>query len=193
VHLPLLGRFNIHNALAACSACGALGIDPELMAEVLGGMPPVPGRLERISNERGIHVFVDYAHTMDAMENALKTLRAMARRRVLVVFGCGGDRDRAKRSAMGAVAARLADYTIITSDNPRSEDPASIAADIEQGFGHCVNYEKVIDRTDAIAHAISMAERGDMLLIAGKGHETYQEFGHTVIPFDDREVVRRLI
>jgi len=192
VTLPLLGMFNVSNALAAIAACGALGIDPEKSADVLSHVAPVPGRLEAIPNDRGLHIYVDYAHSIDALDNVLKTLRAVAPKRIVTVFGCGGNRDRTKRQAMGAVAAQLSDYSFITTDNPRHEDPAAIAREIAQGFGTNTNFEIVLDRTDAIARGISCAERGDFLLIAGKGHENYQEFANTVVPFDDRAVVRRL-
>ncbi|NCC50787.1 MAG: UDP-N-acetylmuramoyl-L-alanyl-D-glutamate--2,6-diaminopimelate ligase [Spartobacteria bacterium] len=192
VDLPLLGRFNVSNALAAIAACGALGIDPVKSAGVLARIGVIPGRLESIPNSRGIQIFVDYAHSSDALDNVLRTLREVAPKRIITVFGCGGNRDKAKRFAMGAVAAEYADYTVITTDNPRDEDPSVIAREIARGFGTKKNFDIVLDRTDAIARGISCSERGDFLLIAGKGHESYQEFAHTVVPFDDRMVVRRL-
>ena len=193
VKLNLLGRYNVSNALAAMSACGALGVEPALMAEVLGRMDSVPGRLERIENERGFLVFVDYAHTPDALSNVLRTLRELTKRRLFAVFGCGGNRDREKRPMMGAAAAALADYSIVTSDNPRNEDPLAIIHEITPGFGGAGNFEVEADRAKAIARAVSLAREGDTVLIAGKGHETYQEYANTVVPFDDREVVRRLL
>ncbi len=193
VRLPLLGRYNVSNALASCAACGSLGIDPALMAEVLGRMPSVPGRLEAVANRRGIHVFVDYAHTADALKNVLTALRECADQRIILVFGCGGDRDRSKRAPMGSVASRMADYSIVTTDNARSEDPADIAGEVLAGFGSDRQVDMILDRSEAIARAIGLAERGDIVLIAGKGHETYQEIGHTVRPFDDREVARTVL
>ncbi|MBN1268072.1 MAG: UDP-N-acetylmuramoyl-L-alanyl-D-glutamate--2,6-diaminopimelate ligase, partial [Kiritimatiellae bacterium] len=193
VNLSLLGRFNISNALAAVSACGALGIDPRLMADVLAGIQSVPGRLEAIPNRRGLKVFVDYAHTDDALKNVLTTLREITPGRILLVFGCGGNRDRTKRPRMGAVAARLADYSVVTNDNPREEDPAEIARAVVEGFGEQTHYEVLLNREEAIARAVRMAQFGDVVLIAGKGHENYQEFAHTVVPFDDREVARSLL
>jgi UDP-N-acetylmuramoyl-L-alanyl-D-glutamate--2,6-diaminopimelate ligase len=191
--LSVLGRFNISNVLAATAACGALGIKPEHSAEVLAAMKPVPGRLEQIPNSRGLLVFVDYAHTDDALANVLQTLREITKKRLIVVFGCGGRRDRAKRPLMGAVANRMADYSIITSDNPRNEDPVDIIVQVAAGFSFGNNFEMEMDRRKAIARALSMAEEGDTVLVAGKGHENYQEFANTVMPFDDREVVRELL
>lgn len=192
-HLRLLGRFNVSNALAAIAACGALGIAPSRIAAVLAGMNTVPGRLERIETGRGFHVFVDYAHTDDALANVLDTLRELRPRRLICVFGCGGDRDRSKRPLMGAAAYHRADHTILTSDNPRRERPESIVAEIETGMPTPDRHEVILDRADAIARALAVAKPGDIVLIAGKGHETVQEFASTVIPFDDREVVRRLL
>jgi UDP-N-acetylmuramoyl-L-alanyl-D-glutamate--2,6-diaminopimelate ligase len=192
-HLRLLGRFNVSNALAAIAACGALGVPPARAAAVLAGMQTVPGRLERIENDRGFHVFVDYAHTGDALANVLDTLRELRPRRLIVVFGCGGDRDRGKRAPMGAVAHSRADYTILTSDNPRREKPEAIVADIEQGMPTRDRHEVILDRADAIARALALARPGDIVLVAGKGHETVQEFASTKIPFDDRETVCRLL
>ncbi len=193
VDLKLLGRFNVSNALSAMAACGALGVEPGLMAEVLGRMTSVPGRLEKIPNRRGVEVFVDYAHTPDALNNVLRTLREITARRLIVVFGCGGNRDRAKRPMMGAAAAALADYAVVTSDNPRGEDPAAIIAEIVPGFGAATNFETEPDREKAIRRALAMAREGDAVLLAGKGHENYQEFASTVVPFDDRDIAKRLL
>jgi len=193
VRLKLLGRFNVSNALAAIGACGALGVDPKLMADVLSEMASVPGRLEPIQNSRGLSIYVDYAHTPDALANVLRTLREVTDKRLLVVFGCGGNRDRGKRPIMGAAAATLADYSIVTSDNPRGEDLAAIIAEITAGFGSCGNFEVEEDREKAMAKALALARPGDTVLIAGKGHENVQEFANTVVPFDDRDVVKRLL
>ncbi|HOW98458.1 MAG TPA: UDP-N-acetylmuramoyl-L-alanyl-D-glutamate--2,6-diaminopimelate ligase [Kiritimatiellia bacterium] len=193
VSLRLLGRFNVSNALAALAAGGAAGVPPAQMAEVLGAMRAVPGRLEPIPAARPFRVYVDYAHTPDALTNVLRTLREFTAGRVIVVFGCGGDRDRAKRPMMGAAAASLADYSVVTSDNPRSELPADIIAEIVPGFGEASNFEIEENREKAVFKALRMARAGDTVLIAGKGHETTQEIGNTISPFDDREVARRLL
>jgi len=191
--LSLLGRHNVSNALAAIAACGALGVPLQTMLGVLAAMPAVPGRLEPVPNRRGLTVFVDYAHTDDALSNVLHTLRELTRGRLIAVFGCGGNRDKTKRPKMGAVVARLADYAIITSDNPRNEDPAEIIAQVVAGFGTTPNFETEVDREKAIAKALALARPGDVVLIAGKGHENYQEFVNTIVPFDDREVTARLL
>lgn len=190
IQTRLLGRFNISNALAAIASCGALGINLDVMASVLSKIVCVPGRLEEIETRKGFQVFVDYAHTDDALEHVLTTLREIANKRLIVVFGCGGNRDKTKRPAMGSVAARLADYSILTTDNPRKEDPSEIIAQIRDGFDSADNFEIVEDRAEAIKRSLAMAGRGDVVLIAGKGHENFQEFANTTIPFDDRQVVR---
>ncbi len=192
VRLHLLGRFNIHNALAAIAAGGACGIGLSAMVNALDALKAIPGRLELVSTRKGRRVFVDYAHTDDALRNVLSTLREICKGRLVVVFGCGGDRDRGKRTKMGQVAAALADYGIITSDNPRSEDPGAIAGDILKGYGPDSRFEVVLDRRDAIARGIEETGRNDVLLVAGKGHEAYQEFRNSIVPFDDREVVREI-
>jgi UDP-N-acetylmuramoyl-L-alanyl-D-glutamate--2,6-diaminopimelate ligase len=192
-HLRLLGRFNVSNALAAIASAGTLGIAPARAAAVLAGMRPVPGRLEEVANDKGIHAFVDYAHSDDALAHVLASLRELNPRRLIVVFGCGGDRDRTKRPVMGAVANRLADYAIVTSDNPRREDPQAIMDEIGAGMPHRERVEFQVDREKAIARAVEVARPGDLLLVAGKGHEIYQEFSHTVVPFDDREVLKKYL
>jgi UDP-N-acetylmuramoyl-L-alanyl-D-glutamate--2,6-diaminopimelate ligase len=138
-------------------------------------------------------VFVDYGHTDDALKNVLTTLREIARGRLLVVFGCGGNRDTGKRPKMGRVAEQLADFVVLTSDNPRKEDPREIIRQIEAGFTDKSKYQVVVDRRDAIAAALAKAKAGDIVLIAGKGHETYQEFADTIVPFDDKVVVKEMI
>jgi UDP-N-acetylmuramoyl-L-alanyl-D-glutamate--2,6-diaminopimelate ligase len=193
VVLPLMGRYNVSNALAALAACVATGSRLAEVADVLGHMQPVPGRLEKMRTRRGVDVFVDYAHTDDALERVLETLRELTAHRVIAVFGCGGKRDRSKRPAMGRVAARLADMSIITSDNPRTEDPMAIIEEIRAGFGGEGRHEVIEDRARAIERALEMAEPGDLVLVAGKGHETFQEFGNRTVPFDDRQVVRKYI
>jgi len=186
--LPLIGRHNIYNALAAIGTALALEAPLEALPAALAAMPPVPGRLESVAAGQPFGLYVDYAHTDDALQNVLTTLREMTRGRLLLVFGCGGNRDAGKRPKMGAVAARLADYTVITSDNPRREDPATIARQIEEGYRgvRCDGYAVQLDRRRAIADILAQAGPEDTVLIAGKGHETYQEFESTVVPFDDR-------
>ena len=193
VHLQLLGRFNIQNALAAVAVGGSLGIPPDRVFRTLESVRSIPGRLERVGKSRRKRVFVDYAHTDDALRNVLSTLREICKGRLVVVFGCGGDRDRGKRLLMGRVAAELADYAIITSDNPRSEDPGAIAGEIIKGFGTSGHFEVELDRRAAIEKGIDKIGRRDILLVAGKGHETYQESQGTIVPFDDRETVREIL
>jgi len=193
VKLKLLGHYNVSNALAALAAAGGAGMPLARAARVVSRMIAVPGRLEEISIVGGFQVFVDYAHTEDALHNVLSTLRAITSGKLIVVFGCGGNRDRKKRPLMGAVATRLADYVLLTSDNPRKENPIEIISQIRAGCKHSDNVEIVEDRHEAIVRALSLAETGDVVLIAGKGHENYQEFTNTVIPFDDRQVVRECL
>jgi UDP-N-acetylmuramoyl-L-alanyl-D-glutamate--2,6-diaminopimelate ligase len=185
--LPLIGRHNIYNSLAAIGTALALDVPLATLQAALGEVPPVPGRLESIALGQPFGVYVDYAHTDDALQNVLTTLREITPGRLLLVFGCGGDRDPGKRPKMGAVAARLADFTLITSDNPRRESPDTIARQIEEGYRAIRQdgYGVELDRRRAIDQIIRQAVRGDTVLVAGKGHETYQEFDSTVIPFDD--------
>jgi UDP-N-acetylmuramoyl-L-alanyl-D-glutamate--2,6-diaminopimelate ligase len=188
-----MGRHNVNNALAALATGGVSGISLENMAAQLALPVTVPGRLQAVVNNKGFQVFVDYAHTDDALANVLGALREVRHDRLLVVFGCGGNRDTGKRAAMGAVAARWADYTVLTSDNPRKEDPGAIIAQIQSGFADAGRYEVVVDREQAIGRILELAKPGDIVLIAGKGHETYQEFADKKIPFDDRDVARRIL
>jgi len=191
--LNLLGRFNISNALAALAVGGLCGIGLDRMAKSLANIQAIPGRLELVPNRKHKKVFVDYAHTDDALRNVLGTLREICKGKLIVVFGCGGNRDCGKRKLMGQAAAELADFSIITSDNPRKEDPAAIVADILEGFAGEETSEVVLDRHDAIKRGIKETGRKDILLVAGKGHETYQELKDTIIPFDDRETVREIL
>jgi len=188
VRLPLIGRHNIYNALAALGAGLALQVDVVKMQAALNALAPVPGRLESVSAGQPFGVFVDYAHTDDALRNVLTTLRETTQGRLLLVFGCGGNRDVGKRARMGQVAAQLADLTVITTDNPRKEDPAKIAGQIEEGYRavRTDGYTMELDRSLAIQQILAKATPADAVLIAGKGHETYQEFEDTVVPFDDR-------
>lgn len=192
VRLPLIGRFNVANALAALAAANSLGVNLRDAVLSLGKAPQVPGRLEAVPAKRQFQTFVDYAHTPDALLNVLKTLRELAPRRLIVVFGAGGDRDQQKRPLMGRVADQNADFSIITSDNPRKEDPLAIIEQIKKGF-RSSNYEAVSDRAEAVTRAISLAQPRDIVLIAGKGHETYQEFADHTIPFDDVQIARRAL
>jgi UDP-N-acetylmuramoyl-L-alanyl-D-glutamate--2,6-diaminopimelate ligase len=192
VRLPLIGRFNIYNSLAALAVAHAIGADLRTSVLALANAPQIPGRLEAVPAKRQFQVFVDYAHTDDALLNVVRTCLDLHPNRLILVFGCGGDRDKTKRSLMGAVADQFADYAILTSDNPRKEDPEAIVRDIEAGFKR-KNYEKIIDRKEAISRGIALAQAKDIVLIAGKGHEQYQEFGDYTIPFDDVEVAARAL
>ncbi|NQU10690.1 UDP-N-acetylmuramoyl-L-alanyl-D-glutamate--2,6-diaminopimelate ligase, partial [bacterium] len=191
IRLPLIGRYNVANALAAIGAGCALGIELTTIQEALAAVRPVPGRLERVQVRQPFPVYVDYAHTAEALRGALLAVGELTDERVIVVFGCGGDRDHGKRRPMGWAACELADYAILTSDNPRTEDPLEIIRSIEAGFlsGAERNYQVIPDRREAIERALDIARPGDTVLIAGKGHEAYQEFADTVVPFNDREVV----
>ena len=197
IRLQLTGYFNVYNSLGAVALCLSQGVS---LAQIQTGLrlaKGVPGRFEQVENERGLNVVVDYAHTPHGLENVLNSARQLTPKgRLIVVFGAGGDRDSSKRSLMGAVAAELADVAILTSDNPRSEDPAVICSSIEKGLLAThpkMDYVIIVDRRAAIDTAIKMATPDDLVLVAGKGHETYQEFAHGRIHFDDREEVRRAI
>lgn len=189
--LPLLGDFNVANALAAAATALVLERPLSQVAERLAEAPQVPGRMERISDHPCV-VLRDYAHTPDALERALTTLRPLTAGRLIAVFGCGGDRDRGKRPLMGRIAAQLADLAIATSDNPRTEDPGAIIDEIESGMGG-VPHLRIVDRLAAIHTALDEARPGDTILLAGKGHETYQVIGTTKIDFDEREIVQKAV
>lgn len=197
VTLRLPGAFNVSNALCAAACALALGTSPEDVARGLAAARPVPGRLERIA-KAPFPVFVDFAHTPDALEQVLKTLRPLVSGRLFAVFGAGGDRDPAKRPLMGAAVARWADVAVVTSDNPRTEDPAAIvvqvsagtaAADHGDGSGRRCRVVEIVDRREAIRHALDAATPGDAVLLAGKGHESYQEVGTERLPFNERRIV----
>jgi len=190
VRLPLLGHFNVANALGVAACAWGLGVPVDTVAERLTRAPQVPGRMERIAG-RPCTVLRDYAHTPDALERALETLRPLTQGRLIVVFGAGGDRDRGKRAPMGTVAVRLADIAIVTSDNPRTEDPEKILDDVEVGM-RAKPHHREVDRRRAIARALELARPGDTILLAGKGHETYQVIGTEKQPFDERAIVREL-
>jgi UDP-N-acetylmuramoyl-L-alanyl-D-glutamate--2,6-diaminopimelate ligase len=195
VESPLVGRFNVENLLAALGAALALDVEPAKALAGLRSVRGVPGRLERIDSGQSFTVIVDYAHTDDALRKLLETIRQLEPRRVLTVFGCGGDRDATKRPLMGAVAARLSDVVIVTSDNPRSEPPEAIIEAIERGMNGSRGAERlsIVDRREAIARALEMAETGDVVVVAGKGHERMQQLRDRLVPFDDREVVREIL
>ena len=190
VTLRLIGDFNVANALAAAACAWALGESIDTIVARLATMPQVPGRLERV-HERPT-VLRDYAHTPDSLERAIAAVRPFAAGRLIVVFGCGGDRDRGKRPEMGRIAVQGADLAIVTSDNPRTEDPERILDDIEAGMGS-VAHERIEDRRDAIARALALAGPEDLVLLAGKGHETYQVRGTTKLPFDERQIVNEIV
>jgi UDP-N-acetylmuramoyl-L-alanyl-D-glutamate--2,6-diaminopimelate ligase len=190
----LLGRHNVCNILAAVAVGLCQGFPSQTIQRAVSDTFPIPGRLEFIPSERRYSVVVDYAHTDDALKNVLSALREITRGKLIVVFGCGGDRDRGKRKKMGMVADEVADLAVITSDNPRSEEPSEIISEILQGFPPGgANLRVEPDRRKAIAVALSMAREGDTVLIAGKGHETYQEFDGYRVDFDDRKVARELL
>ena len=186
----LLGRFNVSNVLAAISAANLLGIEERFVVGALNRFNPVPGRMEVIPNDRNLRIFVDYAHTEDALVNVLRTLQEIYSSRIIVVFGCGGDRDPAKRPRMGAAAVQWANEVVLTSDNPRSEDPNQILEEIKKGCGDADNVTCIVDRREAIEFALNLAESGEVVLIAGKGHERVQEIGNLLVPCDDRTIVR---
>lgn len=189
VHLPLLGLFNVENALAAAGVAWVAGLDLREIAQGLSSAPQIPGRLERVT-KGPFTVLIDFAHTPDALERVLNTLRPLVEGRLLVLFGAGGDRDKGKRPRMGDVVSRLADLSFVTSDNPRSEDPDSIIDDVLEGMGEAP-YQRYADRREAIAAAILEARPGDLVLLAGKGHETYQVVGLTKQPFNEADIVRK--
>ena len=192
IRVALGGAFNVSNSLAAATACAALGLSPQQIADGLAAAPPVPGRFEAVHAGQPFDVVVDYAHTPDGLRAVLTAARPAAPHRLLVVFGCGGDRDAEKRPQMGAVAAKLAEQVVITSDNPRSEDPLDIINAISAGVPDDYRARVVTepDRRHAFATAFRSAAAGDVVVIAGKGHETTQTIGATVLPFDDRMVAR---
>lgn len=187
---PLVGRFNVYNALACIGVALMKGLSLSHISERLSTFQTAPGRLEMVANGLGIHIFVDYAHKPEALKNVLQTLKEFAKQKIIVLFGCGGDRDREKRPIMGQIATDGADIVVLTSDNPRSEDPQKIIQEILKGCTQSENCIVIPDRKEAIHKAISIAAPGDIVLIAGKGHETKQLFAHLFVDFDDRKVAR---
>ena len=190
VRTPLIGLFNVYNTLAALAAVSSMGVELRRAIAAAATIPQVPGRLERVPGKRNFQAFVDYAHTPDALENVLRSLRQLSPARIITVFGCGGDRDHSKRPLMAAAAEQNSDKVIVTSDNPRSEDPMAILRETEKGLrgsGH----EIYVDRESAIRRAVELAGPGDFILVAGKGHENYQETATGRHPFDDVKVTAR--
>jgi len=190
--LPILGEYNVSNLLAAIAACEEMGIPFEALIPHLHTLPQVPGRLQRIPNRLGIHCFVDFAHTEHALHSLLSSLRMISKKHIILVFGCGGDRDTKKRTQMGVVAEKLSDHAIITNDNPRSESPLSIAKEIARGYRNEKKHTIILDRKEAIAHALKIAKVGDIVIIAGKGHENTQTIENAVLPFTDALIAKEL-
>ncbi|MGB4505258.1 MAG: UDP-N-acetylmuramoyl-L-alanyl-D-glutamate--2,6-diaminopimelate ligase [Syntrophaceticus sp.] len=195
VFTSLPGEFNVYNSLAAISVGLKEGVPVTVIKDALQKMKGVPGRFELVDEGQNFTVVIDYAHTPDGLKNVLKTARAITRGRLITVFGCGGDRDAGKRPIMGRISGEISDYTVITSDHPRSEDPEQIEQQIEDGIRQIKNahYTIITDRYQAIRHALLSARDGDFVVIAGKGHETYQVIGDQVLPFDDHQVVREIL
>lgn len=192
---PLLGRPNLHNVLASIAIALTLKVSPPPIKEGIANLKQIPGRFEKIENSLGIAVFVDYAHTDDALRNLLESFRELNPNRILLVFGAGGDRDKTKRERMGEISAKLADLIFLTSDNPRTEDPLAIIHDIEKGIKKTGknNYSIIPDRREALECALSSGKEGDYILVAGKGHEDYQIIKDKVIPFNDAKIIREII
>jgi len=193
IETRLIGMYNVYNILAAIGVGVVENLNLELIEDGIRNLDLVPGRMERIDRGQPFNIFVDYAHTDDALDKALSALRGLTKGRLVALFGCGGDRDSSKRARMGSVASRMADISILTSDNPRSEDPRHIIREIEAGFEDIDRYVIHVDRRDAIRAALETARQGDTVLIAGKGHENYQIIGEEHVSFDDRVVVREVL
>ena len=194
VTLNMVGQFTVYNCLAVICACYVLGMDINEIVNRISKLKGVNGRFERVDNNKNIHVFVDYAHTPDALDNVLKSIKAFARGRIITVFGCGGNREKEKRPLMGRIAQKYSDLAIITSDNPRYEDPSEIIKDILIGIDkNKENYIVTVDRKDAIKEAIQRAKEGDIVLIAGKGHENYQIIKDEIVEFDDKLVAKEIL
>ena len=188
--LKLAGRFNIYNSLAAIGVTYSMGVPAGAIMEGLSGLNSVPGRFDAVTSKLGFSVVVDYAHTDDALDQLLRSVKALRPARLITVFGCGGNRDKTKRPLMAKASETHSDWTIITSDNPRKEEPEAIIEDIVKGMSG-ENYEVMVNREDAIRHAVEMAEKGDIIVVAGKGHEDYQILGEKRIHFDDREMAEK--
>lgn len=193
VRLPLIGDFNVYNALGAIAAAHSMGLNLRESIDQMKKAPQVPGRLERVTDRSRFQVFVDYAHTPDALVNVLRTLRGMSPTRIITVFGCGGDRDKMKRPLMARAAEQGSNICVLTSDNPRSEDPEVIMKGAAKGFARPKAHPMIVDRREAIEAALKNARAGDVVLIAGKGHEDYQEVKGVRHPFDDRRLARQIL
>ena len=189
VHTRFIGQHNIYNILAAFAWGVSQGLDAAIIRQGIEHLTHVAGRLEPVDNKQGFFIFIDYAHTEDGLFNVLRALKAVSPEKIILVFGCGGDRDRTKRPKMAQVACALADYAIVTSDNPRSEDPQAIIDEVISGFSKD-NYEICVDRRQAIKRALTLAQKNQIVLIAGKGHEDYQIFKDHTIAFNEREIVK---
>ncbi|MBR1736738.1 MAG: UDP-N-acetylmuramoyl-L-alanyl-D-glutamate--2,6-diaminopimelate ligase [Firmicutes bacterium] len=187
--LMIPGKFSVYNALGVIAACAEAGIDSKTIQRGIANIKGVPGRIQNVPNDKGFNVIVDYAHSPDGLENIIKAVREFTKGRVITVFGCGGDRDKKKRPIMGEISAKLSDYTIVTNDNPRTEEPKDILKDIEVGIKDITDkYEMIDDRKKAIYRAIEIAGKNDSVIIAGKGHENYEIFKDKTVHFDDTEV-----
>lgn len=191
-HTPLVGRFNVYNTLAAVGVALSREMNIEAIASAIKNFKSVAGRLEPVPNSLNLKIYVDFAHSDDALTNVLESLQEFKKGRIITVFGCGGDRDASKRPKMAQASEAISDFTLVTSDNPRSEDPAAIAAQIVKGFSEKAHYKVILDRHEAIEFAIKMATPEDIILIAGKGHEPYQIFAHKIVEFDDRKVAAQI-
>ena len=195
INMRLIGLFSVYNALAAIAFALREGVDIDVIKSALEKVEGVAGRFEQVDCGQDFSVVVDYAHTPDGLENILKTGRQIVENRLITVFGCGGDRDRTKRPLMGKIAAQYSDFCVVTSDNPRSEDPEAIIDEIIPGMNEIPgsHYAKIVDRREAIHHALYLAKKGDLVVIAGKGHETYQLVKDKVLEFDDRKVAAEFL
>ena len=193
VRTGIPGRFSVYNSLAAICVAQKFGIDSEIIKQALEEVR-VPGRSELVDNKLELTIMIDYAHSPESLQNILQAAKSYTRGRVISLFGCGGDRDSGKRAVMGEISGKIADYTIITSDNPRTEDPQKIVNQIEEGIKKTKGkYEVIVDRIEAIKKAINMANKRDIIILAGKGHEPYQEINGVKYPFDERIIVKDIV
>lgn len=193
IKVDIPGRFSVYNSLAAISVAMFYGVDPEKIKTALENIK-IPGRSELVPNKKELSIMIDYAHSPESLQSILQAVKTYTKGRVIAVFGCGGDRDKGKRPLMGEIAGRIADYTIITSDNPRTEKPEAIIRDIEEGISKTKGkYEVIVDRNFAIEKAIKMANKKDIIILAGKGHETYQEIDGVKYPYNEREIIKEII
>ena len=193
VKVDIPGRFSVYNSLAAISVALYFGVSPDIIKTALENIK-IPGRSELVPNKKELNIMIDYAHSPESLSSLLQAVKTYTKGRVIVVFGCGGDRDTGKRPLMGEIAGRIADYSIVTSDNPRTEEPEKIIKDIENGISKTKGkYEIIVDRKEAIAKAIKMANKNDLIILAGKGHEPYQEINKVKYPFDERIIVKDII